>query len=116
MKKSDLEVTVTREELSAAIEEKLPRGEPRHRGHAGHSSTSVRQAEYKGHQIRIETTYVITLDGEPVGGHVVVGDNGRVHYHSIPNQEFLSAVDMVKRVIDLSPAAGEEAAGGEEGY
>jgi len=33
----------------------------------------------------------------------MVGNDGRVHYHAIPNQEFESAVDMVKRVIDLTP-------------
>ena len=71
---------------------------------AGHDhAVSVRRVEYQGHAIRIETTYRITIDGEPVGGHILVGNDGRVHYHSIPNQEFASAVDMVKRVIDLTP-------------
>ena len=39
----------------------------------------------------------------PVTGHLEVGNDGSVHYHAIPNQEFASAVDMVKRVIDLTP-------------
>jgi hypothetical protein len=65
--------------------------------------SSVREARYKGHRIRIETTYQITVDGQPVTGHVMVNNEGRVHYHSIPNQEFPSAVDMVKRIIDLLP-------------
>lgn len=72
-------------------------------GHAGHAS--VREVSYKGHQIRIETSYEISVDDQPISGHVIVGNNGRVHYHSIPNQEFRSAVDMVKRIIDLAPTA-----------
>jgi hypothetical protein len=36
----------------------------------------VREAEYKGHRIRIETTYRITVDDEPVTGHVTVGIAG----------------------------------------
>ena len=83
-------------------------------GHADHAL--VREVSYKGHQIRIETSYEISVDGQSLGGHVIVGNNGRVHYHSIPNQEFRSAVDMVKRIIDLAPSAGSVPAGdGNEG-
>ena len=71
--------------------------------HAGHGESSMREVRYKGHRIRIETTYSITVDGKPVMGHVAVNNDGNVHYHSIPNQEFASAVDMVKRIIDLTP-------------
>ena len=66
------------------------------------ASTTVREVRHKGHRIRIETTYRITVDGRPVGGHVEVNNAGRVHYHSIPNQEFDSAVDMAKRIVDLA--------------
>ena len=48
-------------------------------------------------------TNQITVDGEPIMGHVAVNNEGNLHYHSIPNQEFASAVDMVKRIIDLTP-------------
>jgi hypothetical protein len=68
-----------------------------------HSEVSVREASYKGHRIRVETSYRISVDGEPVTGHVSVGNDGQVHYHAIPNQQFESAVDMVKRIIDLTP-------------
>ena len=71
--------------------------------HPAHDTTSVREVGYKGRRIRIETTYRITVDGEPVTGHVMVSNDGSVHYHAIPNQQFESAVDMVKRVIDLTP-------------
>lgn len=85
-------------------------GHAGHGGHADHTATSVREAVHKGRMIRIETSYKITVDGEPVGGHVLVDDSGKVHYHSIPNQEFRSAVDMVKRLIDLSPPGPDEVA------
>ncbi len=71
--------------------------------HHADDTTSVREVTYKGRRIRIETTYRITVDGEPVTGHVMVSNDGSVHYHAIPNQQFESAVDMVKRVIDLTP-------------
>ena len=80
--------------------------DPPHTGAHGHPTpTSVREVTYKGRTIRIETTYSITVDGQPVTGHVMVNNEGKVHYHAIPNQEFTSAVDMVKRVIDLTPPA-----------
>jgi hypothetical protein len=68
-----------------------------------HPTESVREATYKGHHIRIVTTYRIEVDGAPITGHLLVTHEGTVHYHAIPNQEFASAVDMVKRIIDLSP-------------
>jgi hypothetical protein len=58
---------------------------------------------YGKHTIRIATTYDIQVDGQPVTGHLLVTNEGSVHYHAIPNQEFPSAVDMVKRMIDLAP-------------
>jgi hypothetical protein len=79
-------------------------------GHGSHdhsdaANTTIREVRHKGHRIRIETTYRITVDGRPVGGHIEVNNAGRVHYHSIPNQEFESAVDMVKRIVDLAQPA-----------
>lgn len=89
--------------LSRHAKRSFPTG-PR-AGHAGmgEPATSVREAHYKGHAIRVETSYRITVDDQPVTGHVLVGNDGQVHYHSIPNQQFDSAVDMVKRIIDLTP-------------
>ena len=57
------------------------------------------------------TTYRIEVDGVPITGHLLVTNEGTVHYHAIPNQEFASAVDMVKRIIDLSPEGFTPAAG-----
>lgn len=77
----------------------LIKASQRHR----HAVTSVREAEYKGHHIVIRTTYDIRVDRKRVTGHFAVGNNGQVHYHPIPNMQFASAVDMVKRLIDVFP-------------
>ncbi len=104
MERYDAENAANPEELATRAHEAFAT----HAEHAGHgqgaeASASVREVRYKGRRIRIETTYRITVDGKPVTGHVMVNEEGRVHYHSIPNQEFPSAVDMVKRIIDLVP-------------
>jgi hypothetical protein len=72
-----------------------------HDGHGG--STSVRQATYRGHQIVIRTSYRIEVDGRPIDGHLAVTNDGRVHYHAIPNYRFASAVDLVRQLIDTFP-------------
>jgi hypothetical protein len=64
------------------------------------TSTSVRQLEYRGHDVRIETTYRITIDGQPLLGHVEVLPNGAVHYHPFPQYAPSSAVEVVKAAID----------------
>jgi hypothetical protein len=89
------------ETLSRHARDRFPSQQEPH--HGAHEVTSVREAVHHGRHIRIETSYRITVDGQPVTGHIMVGNDGRVHYHAIPNQEFESAVDMVKRVIDLTP-------------
>ncbi len=68
-----------------------------------HMAESVREADYKGHHIVIRTSYNITVDGVPITGHMGVTDDGRVHYHPVPNASFPSAIDMVKRIIDVFP-------------
>jgi len=40
-----------------------------------------------------------------------VNNAGSVHYHAIPNQEFASAVDLVKRIVDLSDGLDDPADG-----
>lgn len=72
--------------------------EPHH-----HGNTTVRQVTYGTHTIRVVTSYDIEVDGQPVTGHLLVTNEGAVHYHAIPNQEFPSAIDMVRRMIDLAP-------------
>lgn len=74
-------------------------------GHGGHEGplVSIREAEHKGHQITIRTEYTIEVDGKALHGHFSVGADGNVHYHSLPNYEFASAVDLVKKLIDAFP-------------
>ncbi|WP_018504188.1 hypothetical protein [Parafrankia discariae] len=78
-------------------------GEPPHdhgSGPGDGTSTSTREFDYQGHQVRIETTYRITIDGRPLAGHVEVLPSGAVHYHRFPQYAPSSAVDVVKTVID----------------
>ncbi len=73
-------------------------------GHHQHkkSFTSTREATHHGHKIKIKTTYRIEIDGEPLTLHTVVTNDGRVHYHGLPNYAFTSAIDMAKSIIDAS--------------
>ena len=66
-------------------------------------SVITRETEYKGHHIVVRTKYEVEVDGKPVMGHVGVNDEGSVHYHPIPNLRFDSALDMVKKIIDVFP-------------
>ena len=64
------------------------------------TSTSVRELEHGGHHVRIETTYRISIDGQPLQGHIEVLPSGQVHYHRFPQYAPQSAVDVVKTIID----------------
>lgn len=72
-------------------------------GAGGHGVETVRRATHRGHRIEIRTTYEIEVDGQPVEGHLLVADDGRVHYHPVPNTSWASAVDLVKQLIDVFP-------------
>ncbi len=83
--------------------------DPSVHGHGGHHGeggpaagglTSVRTAYHKGHEVRIETTYNVTIDGRKLDTGIEVLDNGTVHYHGLPQYAVPSAVDLVKRIID----------------
>jgi hypothetical protein len=74
--------------------------QPHDHGQGNGTSTSVREFDHRGHQVRIATTYDITIDGEPMVGHVEVLPSGQVHYHPFPQYAPNSAVDVVKAVID----------------
>lgn len=75
-----------------------------HGGHGGHHepgvTRTVRTATHRGREIKIETTYKVTIDGEPLKGMLEVLGDGRVHYHGLPQYALPSAVDMLRRVID----------------
>ncbi len=102
MNREELARLATPEQVAAGVEQYRDRIPQLHGSHE-HDAGSVREVTYKGHEIRIVTHYEITLDGRPITGHMLVSNGGTVHYHAIPNQEFASAVDVVKRIVDLSP-------------
>ena len=68
-----------------------------------HGAETVRQETYKGHRFTIRTTYIIEVDGKPLHVPLMVGQDGQVHCHSLPNYRFNSAVDMIKVLIDTFP-------------
>jgi hypothetical protein len=101
MRQDQLEAAATSAQLGEAVKKYRDELERLHHAHGGDSET-VRHVTYRGHDIRIVTTYRIELDGEPITGHLMVNNAGSVHYHAIPNQEFPSAIDAVKRIVDLT--------------
>jgi len=64
---------------------------------------SVRTETHRGHEIEIAATYDIRIDGRRLGGHLMVGNDGRVHYHGLPNYTWGSMVDMCKQLIESFP-------------
>jgi hypothetical protein len=84
----------------------LKAGKPVTAGHAEHDKRpfqSVREVDYKDHKITIYTQYEIRVDGKPLGGHIYVDNSGKVSAHALPNYSFVSAVDLVKKMIDEFP-------------
>ena len=96
----ELRRVATAEHASNQLKAKRP--DFRHKKHAGRFTTT-RKALYKGREIEVKTTYEIAVDGKAVGGHLGVGNDGRVHYHPLPNYSAGSAVDLVERIIDSFP-------------
>jgi len=82
--------------------------------HMQEASTSTREADYRGHHVVIQTTYKVTVDGQPFNAGLGVTDDGRVYYHGMPNVGFDSAVDLMKAVIERF--ADEFAGGSEQGH
>lgn len=87
----------------STLREHAIRNAPAIQPHAHHNMVSVRTAEYRGHHIVIETTYQISVDGVTLNANLHVGNDGRVHYHAIPNLDFASAVDLVEQLINAFP-------------
>ncbi|GAA1190444.1 hypothetical protein F4556_000771 [Kitasatospora gansuensis] len=73
---------------------------------------SVREDEYQGHRIVITTSYEITVDGRPLTAHIGVSNDGEVHCHALPAYQVLSAVDIVRALIDNFPDDFPAAGGG----
>jgi len=97
----DLAAATTPDQLTAALRENQADLAVLRHTHEG-PRRSVREATYKGHRIRVVTTYEISIDDRPVSGHLLLDNDGSVHYHAIPNQQFPSLIDMVERIIDLA--------------
>jgi hypothetical protein len=81
------------------------------KGH-GARMESVREDDYEGHHIVIRTSYTITIDGKEIMAHLALTNDGEVQYHGLPNYSFDSAIDLVKKMIDVYPddfpASGEK--------
>jgi hypothetical protein len=93
-------------DLIAYSSKRLKAGQPVTAGHAEHGERpfqSVREIEYNGHKIAIHTQYEIRVDGKSLGGHIYVDNAGKVSAHALPNYSFVSAVDLVKKMIDEFP-------------
>lgn len=72
------------------------------KGH-GARMESLREDDYEGHHIVIRTSYSITIDGKAVMAHLALTNDGEVQYHGLPNYSFGSAIDLVKKMIDVYP-------------
>lgn len=75
---------------------------PKMSAHAGHGK-SLRVFDHAGHHVEVETMYRVKVDGKLVQIPLVVGADGRVSCHSIPNYATASALDMIKFVIEQFP-------------
>ncbi len=82
----------------------LSRAQGHEHGHGGDGTVeTVREDDHEGHHIVIRTTYRIEVDGKVLSVPLGVDNDGNLHCHSLPNYQFASAVDMVKRLIDNFP-------------
>lgn len=89
--------------LRAGSKLELPKGyRPTKAHHGRRSSVVVRKAEHKGRKIAIRTTYRIEIDGEVLSAAIHVGTDGMVSCHGLPNYSVRSAVDLVRKMIDVA--------------
>ena len=92
----------TPQSITAYVKSNAARARKAQQMHHGESEVT-READYKGHHIVVRTKYEVEIDGKPLMGHMGVNDSGSVHYHPIPNMSFASALDMVRKIIDVFP-------------
>ena len=76
--------------------------------HDEETIVGVRETEHLGRAILIETTYKITVNGQSLALHAVLGQDGRIRSHLCPYFRFVSAVDFVKAIIELYPDCIEQ--------
>ena len=92
----------TPESIAAYVKSNAANAKRAQEMHHGESLVT-RETDYKGHHIVVRTKYEVEVDGKPLMGHLGVSDAGAVHYHPVPNMSFASALDMVKKIIDVFP-------------
>ena len=92
----------TLQSIAAYVKSNAARTRKSQQMHDG-EAVVIREADYKGHHIVVRTKYEVEVDGKPLMGHMGVTDSGLVHFHSVPNMSFVSALDMVKKIIDVFP-------------
>lgn len=68
-----------------------------------HGLSSVRTFAHAGHQVRIQTTYQIEVDGAEVHLHAIVDNEGRLRCHTTPYESYPSATDLLRTLIDRFP-------------
>lgn len=88
---------------AARVGKELNSGTAEHGDQTHEMVESVRKVEYKSHRIVISTHYALVIDGSAFVTPVMVDNSGRVSCHALPNYSFLSAVDLVKQLIDTFP-------------
>ena len=87
-------------DYAGAIKRNKPRMDM---GGHGHGIETIREDDYKGHHIVVRTRYEIEVDGKPITGHMALTNDGRIHYHAVPNVSFPSAIALVRQLIDAFP-------------
>lgn len=92
----------TPKSIAAYVKSNAARARKAQQMHHG-ESVVTRETDYKGHHIVVRTKYEVEVDGKPLMGHMGVNDSGSVHYHPVPNLTFPSALDMVRKIIDVFP-------------
>ncbi len=81
----------------------IKRNRPKMEMHHSHGIETIREDDYKGHHIVVRTSYEIEVDGKPITGHMALTNDGRVHYHAVPNVSFPSSIALVHQLIDAFP-------------
>jgi hypothetical protein len=65
--------------------------------------TSVRGFDFRGHAVKITTTYRVEIDGRPVHLHALADDQGNLLCHTFPYRRYRSAVALVRELLERFP-------------
>jgi len=96
------EAVPTLESIASFVKKNVPAAKAAMKMHHGDPG-GVESEDYKGHQIVIRTTYHIEVDGTPLMGHLSVDSDGHVESHALPNYDFTTPMNFVKKLIDEFP-------------